>query len=197
MDGALDRQWLMADQDQRITQAIDRDRPRLRNFIRRQVADQADAEEILQDVFYELVEAYRLMKPVKEVTAWLFRVAHNRIIDLFRKRGREAARFATAPTSSEAESASLSWEDLLPSLEAGPETEFARTLLIEELEDALEELPAEQRVVFVAHEIDGESFAEIAKRTGVSVNTLLSRKHYAVMYLRKRLQSVYEDFRRR
>jgi RNA polymerase sigma factor (sigma-70 family) len=195
MDEALKRQWPMADQDQRISQAIDRDRPRLRNFIRRRVADPGDVEEILQDVFYELIEAYRMMKPVEQVTAWLFRVARNRIIDLFRRKGREAQRFASPATTADDET--VQWEDLLPSPDGGPEAAFARNVLIEELEDALEELPQEQREVFVAHEIEGYSFKEIAEQTGVSVNTLLSRKHYAVLFLRRRLQAIHDDFRKR
>jgi RNA polymerase sigma factor (sigma-70 family) len=196
MDEALTKRWTMTDQDQRISQAIDRDHLRLRNFIRRRVADPGDVEEILQDVFYELVEAYRMMKPVEQVTAWLFRVARNRIIDLFRRKDRETKRFAAATTARD-EGEAVRWEDLLPSPDAGPDALFARNVLMEELDDALEELPQEQREVFVAHEIEGYSFAEIAEQTGVSVNTLLSRKHYAVLHLRLRLQAIYKDFRKR
>jgi RNA polymerase sigma factor (sigma-70 family) len=156
------------------------------------VPDPRDAEDILQDVFFELVEAYRLMKPVEQVTAWLFRVARNRIIDLFRRRQREAARtgLAAAPTEGD----SLELEQLLPSPEAGPEAAYFRTALAEELDDALDELPDEQREVFVANELMGYTFQEIAKRTGVSINTLLSRKRYAVQHLRKRLQAIYDEF---
>ena len=174
------------EQDQRISDAIAREQPRLRNFIRRRVADPADAEDILQDVFYELVAAYRLMRPVEQVGAWLFRVARNRIIDLFRKRKREA----TVADSVEM----LGWEDLLPSPDAGPEAFFARGVLMEELDAALDELPEEQREVFIAHESEGRSFKELAAETGLSVNTLLSRKHYAVLHLRKRLQAIYDEF---
>src|SRR5271170_4485138 len=149
MDEALRRQWAMAEQDRRISEAIEREQSRLRNFIRRRVADRDDAEDILQDVFYELVEAYHLMKPVEQVTAWLFRVARNRIIDLFRRKQREALRKAPAPLQENGETLRL--EDLLPSPDAGPDTAYARNLLLEELDVALDELPADQREVFIAH----------------------------------------------
>jgi RNA polymerase sigma factor (sigma-70 family) len=191
MDEALRKQWMMAEQDQRISEAIDRDKTRLRNFIRRRVADPSDAEDILQEVFYELVETYRLMKPIEQVGAWLFRVARNRITDLFRKRKPEAS--TNDPVVAE-EGESLTLEDLLPSRDAGPEAAYARTVLLAELEDALEELPEEQREVFLAHEIEGRSFKELAAETGVSANTLLSRKHYAVIHLRERLRAVYDEF---
>jgi RNA polymerase sigma factor (sigma-70 family) len=191
MDEALRKQWMMAEQDERISEAIDRDKTRLRNFIRRRVADPSDAEDILQEVFYELVEAYRLMKPIEQVGAWLFRVARNRITDLFRKRKPEAS--TNDPVIAE-EGESLTVEDLLPSRDAGPEAAYARTVLLEELEDALEELPEEQREVFLAHEIEGRSFKQLALETGLSVNTLLSRKHYAVIHLRERLREVYDEF---
>jgi RNA polymerase sigma factor (sigma-70 family) len=191
MDEALRKQWMMAEQDERISEAIDRDKTRLRNFIRRRVADPSDAEDILQEVFYELVETYRLMKPIEQVGAWLFRVARNRITDLFRKRKPEAS--TNDPVVAE-EGESLTLEDLLPSREAGPEAAYARTVLLAELEDALEELPDEQREVFLAHEIEGRSFKDLAIETGLSVNTLLSRKHYAVIHLRERLREVYDEF---
>jgi RNA polymerase sigma factor (sigma-70 family) len=191
MDEALRKQWMMVEQDQRISETIDRERPRLRNFIRRRVVDPSDAEDILQEVFYELVETYRLMKPIEQVGAWLFRVARNRITDLFRKRKPEGS--TNDPVVAK-DGESLTLEDLLPSPDAGPEAAYARTVLVEELEDALEELPDEQRAVFLAHEIEGRSFKEIAVETGVSVNTLLSRKHYAVIHLRERLQDVYDEF---
>jgi RNA polymerase sigma factor (sigma-70 family) len=194
MDQALRKQWAMVEQDERISEAIDRERPRLRNFIRRRVPDQSDAEDILQDVFYELVEAYRLMKPVEQVTAWLFRVARNRITDLFRSKRREALRSEPAATEN---GEMLQLEDLLPSPDAGPDAAYARTLLLEELDAALDELPEEQREVFIAHEVLGHSFKELAAQTGVSVNTLLSRKHYAVLYLRERLQAIHDEFTKR
>jgi RNA polymerase sigma factor (sigma-70 family) len=193
MDEALSNQW-MIDQDQRISEAISRDEPRLRNFIRRRVADASEAEDILQDVFYELVEAYRRMKPVEHVTAWMFRVARNRIIDLFRRKTREAVRMEP-DSQSDGEAQSL--EELLPSPDAGPDSAYVRKMLLEELEDALEELPEEQREAFVGHELMGYSFKEMAEQTGVGVNTLLSRKHYAVQHLRERLQSIYDEFRER
>jgi RNA polymerase sigma factor (sigma-70 family) len=193
MDEVLRKQWMMAEQDQQISEAIKREKPRLRNFIRKRVADQSDAEDILQEVFYELVEAYRMVKPVGQVTAWLFRVARNRITDLFRSKKREASSKPAAMTEDGQE---LSWEDLLPSPDAGPESAYARTVLLEEMDAALDELPEEQREVFMAHEFLGYSFKELAEQTGVSVNTLLSRKHYAVLHLRQRLQAIYDDFRK-
>src|SRR5216684_2682777 len=194
MDEVLRKQWMMAEQDQQISEAIKRERPRLRNFIRRRVADQGDAEDILQDVFYELVEAYRMMKPVEQVTAWLFRVARNRITDLFRRKKREASR--NEPTVVTDDGEVLQLDDLLPSPDAGPEAAYARRVLSEELDAALDELPDEQREVFVAHELMGYSFKELAAQTGVSVNTLLSRKHNAILHLRERLQAIYDEFRK-
>jgi RNA polymerase sigma factor (sigma-70 family) len=191
MDEALRKQWMMVEQDQRISETIDREKPRLRNFIRRRVADPSDAEDILQEVFYELVETYRLMKPIEQVGGWLFRVARNRITDLFRKKKPDAS--TNDPIITE-DGEFLALEDLLPSPEAGPEAAYTRTVLLEELEDALEELPEEQRNVFLAHAIEGRSYKELAAETGVSVNTLLSRKHYAVIHLRERLQDVYDEF---
>jgi len=195
MDEALGRQWAMAEQDQRISEAIEREQSRLRSFIRRRVADRDDAEDVLQDVFYELVEAYRMMKPVEQVTAWLFRVARNRIIDLVRKKKRETLRDGLATITEDGEMLQL--EDLLPSPEAGPDAAYARNVLLEELDAALEELPDEQREVFIAHELMGYNFKEIASQTSVSVNTLLSRKHYAVLYLRERLQAIHDEFTKR
>src|SRR5215471_18239267 len=192
MDGALRKQWMMAQQDQQISEAIEREKPRLRNFIRKRVADESDAEDVLQEIFYELVEAYRLMKPVEQVSAWLFRVARNRITDLFRKKRREARR--TDPTAVEENGEFVILEDLLPSPDAGPEAAYARSVLVEELDAALNELPEEQRDVFVAHELEGRSFKELAAETGLNVNTLLSRKRYAVLYLRQRLQDIYDEF---
>jgi RNA polymerase sigma factor (sigma-70 family) len=195
MDEALRKQWPMTEQDQRISDAVSRDESRLRNFIRKRVADPGDAEDILQEVFYELVEAYRMMKPVEQVTAWLFRVARNRITDLFRRKSREALR--TDPATFADDGEVLLLEDLLPSPDAGPEAVYARGVLLEELDDALDELPEDQREVFIAHELMGRSFKELAAESGVSVNTLLSRKHYAVLHLRERLQAIYDEFTRR
>jgi RNA polymerase sigma factor (sigma-70 family) len=195
MDEALREQWPMVEQDQRISEAVSREQSRLRSFIRRRVADPGDAEDILQDVFYELVEAYRMMKPVEQVTAWLFRVARNRITDLFRRKRREALR--NEPVRFAEDGEVLLLEELLPSPDAGPDAAYARSVLLEELDDALEELPVEQREVFVAHELLGYSFKELAAQTGLSVNTLLSRKHYAVLHLRERLQAIYDEFTKR
>jgi RNA polymerase sigma factor (sigma-70 family) len=195
MDEALRRQWQMAEQDQRISEAVSRDEPRLRNFIRKRVADPGDVEDILQDVFYELVETYRMMKPVEQVTAWLFQVARNRITDLFRRKKREALRTEPAAVAEDGEVLRL--EELLPSPDAGPEAAYARTVLLEELDEALDELPDEQREVLIAHELIGYSFKELAQQSGVSVNTLLSRKRYAVLYLRERLRAIYDEFTKR
>jgi len=182
---------MVDEQDQRISETIAREEARLRNFIRRRVPDRSDAEDILQDVFSELVQAYRLMQPIEQAGAWLFRVARNRITDLFRKKKPEALpERQTFRMDGEA----LGIEDLLPSPDGGPEKAYARAVLLEELEDALEELPAEQRDVFIAHEFEGRSFLDLAEETGLGVNTLLSRKHYAVIHLRRRLQSIYEEF---
>lgn len=190
MDQALAKPWPMAEQDQRISEVVVRERARLRNFIRRRVADPSDVEDILQDVFYKLVEANRLLMPIEHVTGWLFRVARNRITDLFRKK--KPASFGAAVEGEEGELVEL--EDLLPSPDAGPEALYVRNLLLDELELALDELPDRQREVFVAHELEGQSFKAMAAETGLSVNTLLSRKRYAVLYLRERLRSIYEEF---
>jgi RNA polymerase sigma factor (sigma-70 family) len=173
-----------ADQNQSLAGTFEKERRRLLTFIRRRIPDEIDAEDLLQDVFYELVEAYRLMKPIAHAGAWMMQVARNRITDLFR--GRKVV----------VEDSGRILEELLPSPEAGPDALYAREILIAEIEAALAELPASQREVFLAHEIDGRSFAEISDETGISVNTLLSRKHYAVKRLRKRLQDIYDESRR-
>jgi RNA polymerase sigma factor (sigma-70 family) len=178
------------DQDRRITEVVEREQSRLRNFIRRRVPDPRDADDILQDVFSELVEANRLLMPIGHVTGWLFRVARNRITDLFRRKTPE--RFGDASVADDG--AGLpQLEDLLPSPDAGPEALYARNVLIDELATAVDELPEDQRAVFVAYELEGRSFKEIAAETGVNLNTLLSRKRYAVMRLRERLQTIYDE----
>jgi RNA polymerase sigma factor (sigma-70 family) len=190
----MDEPWgiaEMTEQDRQISEIIAQERSRLRNFIRRRVPDPSDAEDIVQEVFYELVEANRLLMPIEHVTGWLFRVARNRITDLFRKKKPET--FNGAAVEGEGGEV-LQIEDLLPSPDAGPEALYARNVLLDELELALDELPEEQRDVFVAHELEGRSFKEMAAETGVSVNTLLSRKRYAVLRLRERLQSIYDEF---
>ena len=179
------------EQDQQITEVVKREQSRLRNFIRRRVPDPRDAEDILQDVFYELVEANRLLMPIEHVTAWLFRVARNRITDLFRKKRPES--FGDPGAAGEDDDELLRFEDLLPSPDAGPEALYARNVLLEELELAVDELPPEQREVFVGHELEGRSFKQMAAETGIGVNTLLSRKRYAVLHLRQRLQSIYDE----
>ena len=181
------------EQDQRISEVVNREQSRLRNFIRRRVMDPRDAEDILQDVFYKLVEANHLLMPIEHVTGWLFRVARNRITDLFRKKKPES--FSDTAVA-DADGELLHLEDLLPSPDAGPEALYARNVLLDELELALDELPEEQRELFVAQELEGRSFKEIAAETGLSVNTLLSRKRYAVLHLRERLQSIYDEFRK-
>jgi RNA polymerase sigma factor (sigma-70 family) len=180
------------EQDQRISEVVERERSRLRNFIRRRVPDPADAEDILQDVFYKLVEANRLLMPIEHVTGWLFRVARNRITDAFRKKRPDNFSDVAVPHDDEEEL--MQFEDLLPSPDAGPEALYARNVLLDELELAIDELPEEQRTVFVAHELQGRSFKEITAETGVSVSTLLSRKRYAVLHLRQSLQSIYNEF---
>jgi RNA polymerase sigma factor (sigma-70 family) len=191
MKGATRLERMAPEQDQRISEVVKREQSRLRNFIRRRVPDPRDAEDILQDVFYRLVEANRLLMPIEHVTGWLFRVARNRITDLFRKKKPESF---SDTTVADQHDEPLQLEDLLPSPDAGPEALYARNVLLDELELAIEELPEEQREVFVAHELEGRSFKELAAETGVSVNTLLSRKRYAVLHLRERLQDVYDEF---
>ena len=177
-------------QNEPIDEVVKRERSRLSSFIRRRVADARDAEDILQDVFCELLEANRLLIPIDHITGWLFQVARNRITDLFRKKKPE--RLSDAAPSGDGDER-LEVEDMLPSADAGPEALYARVVLLDELERALAELPKEQREVFVAHEVEGRSFKELSAETGVGVNTLLSRKRYAVLYLRKRLRKVYDE----
>jgi RNA polymerase sigma factor (sigma-70 family) len=188
MSEALTIDAMTSEQDRRISQTVARERSRLRRFIESRVPDAGDAEDLLQEVFYELVEAVRLLKPIEQAGAWLFRVARNRIIDRFRKRQPEGLRDVSIDDET------FALDELLPSAEAGPEAVFARGVLLEEIEAALDELPEEQRDVFVAHEIEGRSFKELAAETGVSINTLLSRKHYAVIHLRRRLRDIYDEF---
>jgi|SRR5437773_9203377 len=190
----MDEPWsitAMTEQDHQLSKIVAEERSRLRNFIRRRVPDPRDAEDILQEVFYELVEANRLLMPIEHVTGWLFRVARNRITDLFRKKKPET--FSDAAVEDQ-DGEVLKIEDLLPSPDAGPEALYARHVLLDELELALDELPDEQREVFIAHELEGRSFKEMAAEAGVNVNTLLSRKRYAVLHLRERLQSIYDEF---
>jgi RNA polymerase sigma factor (sigma-70 family) len=181
----------MIEQDRQIARVVSATQPGLRSFIRRRVPDESDVEDLLQEVFYELVVAYRLLMPIDYVTGWLYRVARNRITDLFRKK--KPQNFSDAAAIDD-EGEGLQIEDLLPSREDGPDALYVRTLLLEELELALSQLPGEQREVFVAHEFEGTSFKELSAETGVSVNTLLSRKRYAVLALRQRLQSVHDEF---
>src|SRR6266702_1893086 len=194
MNDAASLERMAIEQDQRISEVVKREQSRLRNFIRRHVADPLDAEDILQDVFYRLVEANRLLMPIEHVTGWLFRVARNRITDLFRKKKPET--FSDAAVEDE-DGELLQLEDLLPSPDAGPEALYFRNVLLDELEFALGELPDEQREVFVAHELEGRSFKELSAESGVNGNPLLSRKRYAVLHLRERLQSIHDEFWKR
>ena len=180
------------EEDRRIEETIQREQSRLRNFIRIRVHDDEEVEDILQDAFYELVEAYRMMRPIEQAGAWLFRVVRNRIIDRFRKK--RPVPFSEGVTAAKDDLAQVGWEELLPSPDAGPEALYARSILLEELDAALDELPEEQREVFVAHEMEGRSFKEISAASGVNINTLLSRKRQAVLQLRRRLQAIYEEF---
>jgi RNA polymerase sigma factor (sigma-70 family) len=184
----------MTEQNRQISEVMEEERSRLRNFIRRRVPDPSDVEDILQEVFYELVEANRLLMPIEHVTGWLFRVARNRITDLFRKK--KAKTFSDAAVEDE-EGELLRIEDLLPSPDAGPEAVYFRNVLLDDLESALEELPEQQREVFVAHELEGRSFKDLSAESGVNVNTLLSRKRYAVLHLRERLQRIHDELTRK
>lgn len=192
MEEALSIRRQTAEQNRQISEVVRRERGRLRNFVRKRVPDAGDAEDILQDVLYELVEAYRLMQPIEHAGAWLYRVARNRISDFFRKK--RLAALGDALLESANDEGVLTLEDLLPSPDAGPEAAYARRVLLQELNAALEELPEEQRDVFIAHQIEGRSFKELADDTGVGLNTLLSRKHYAVVHLRRRLQAIYDEY---
>jgi len=184
----------MVEQDRQISEVIAEQRPRLRSFIRKRVPDESDVEDLLQEVFFELVEAYRLLKPIDYVTGWLYRVARNRITDLFRKKKPET--FADLAIEDE-KGELLRIDDMLPSGDDGPEALYMRSVLFDELQSALGELPAEQRAVFIAHELDGRSFQELAAESGVNINTLLARKRYAVRHLRKRLQTIYDEISRK
>jgi len=181
----------MSEQDRRISDIVAEQRSRLRNFIRRRVPNEADVEDVLQDVFYQLVEANRLLMPIEYVTGWLYRVARNRITDLFRKKRPE--NFSDVATANE-EGEWLRLEEMLPSPDAGPDALYIRHMILEELEHALGELPDEQREVFIAHELEGRSFKELSEASGVTVNTLLSRKRYAVLHLREQLRAIYDEF---
>ena len=182
---------MTSEQNQRISAVVKAEGGRLRNFIRRRVANEADADDILQEVFFEFIESWRLMKPIGQAGAWLFRVARNRIIDRYRRKQRDPL----AQEQELDEDGERRWlEDMLPSPSAGPDAEYARGILMDEIDAAIDELPEEQRSVFIAHEIEGRSFKELAAETGLSINTLLGRKRYAVLHLRRRLESIYNEF---
>ncbi|MFT4064787.1 RNA polymerase sigma factor [Paraburkholderia sp.] len=181
----------MTDRDSDITATVARERTRLVNFIRRRIRDPDDAEDILQDVFHEFVQAYRLPAPIEQASAWLFRAARNRIIDRFRKKKEQPL---TDLSETEDDASSEYRLDLaLPAHDAGPEALYARALLLEALQDALDDLPPNQREVFIAHELEGRSFKAMAAESGVTLNTLLARKRYAVLHLRARLQAIYDE----
>ncbi|MFN7960681.1 MAG: sigma-70 family RNA polymerase sigma factor [Thermoanaerobaculia bacterium] len=190
MRNAAQGELPVPDPNQRLSGIVEEHRSRLFRFIRQRVADPRDAEDILQDVFHQLVEANRLLMPIDHLTGWLFRVARNRITDLFRKK--QPTSFSELAPGSEGEQR-LAIEDLLPSADDGPEALYARRVLLEEFEEALAELPKEQREVFVGHEFEGKSFKEMAAASGVNLNTLLARKRYAVLHLREKLQDAYEE----
>ena len=188
MNTTLTHMALMAEQDKRIAETVSRESRKLKNFIRQRVSDQGEAEDILQDVFFEFVEAYRLPEPIEQVGAWLYRAARNRIIDRFRKKKEE-------PLPEVSEEDGEHWlENVLPSPDAGAEAVYARKMLLEEIYTALDDLPEDQRKVFIAHELEGRSFKELATESGIGVNTLLARKRYAVLHLRARLQTIYDEF---
>jgi len=191
MDTTLIYTSLMAEQDKRITETVARESGRLKNFIRQRVPDQGEAEDILQDVFFEFMETYRLPDPIEQVGAWLYRVARNRIIDRFRKKKEEPLTQVEGDEDTEEH-----WlENVLPSSNSGAEAAYVRKVLLEEIHTALDELPEEQRSVFLAHELEGLSFKELAEVSGVGVNTLIARKRYAVLHLRTRLQTIYDEFK--
>jgi RNA polymerase sigma factor (sigma-70 family) len=192
MDAALPADLTRSAQDREIAATVRRERGRLLAFIRRRVMDAGEAEDVLQEALYELVAAYRLMQPVEQAGAWLMRVARNRIIDRFRKKKPELLADQGVETDSEDEVGGL--EDLLPSPDDGPDAEAIRAYLLERVEAALDELPREQRDVFIAQELEGASFKELAARWNVTVSALLSRKRYAVLYLRKRLRAAYDEW---
>jgi RNA polymerase sigma factor (sigma-70 family) len=192
MEGILASDGATAEQNRRLSDVIAREQARLRRFIRARVTSDTDAEDIFQEVFYELVDAYRVAKPLEQVGAWLFRVARNRITDLFRSQRSRPVDISEAQRVSEGDE--LNWEDLLPSPDAGPDALYARKLLLEELDAALDEIPQEQRDIFIAHEVEGQSFKDLSQNMGVALNTLLSRKRYAVLHLRRRLQSIHSEF---
>ncbi|TLZ48245.1 MAG: RNA polymerase sigma factor [Gammaproteobacteria bacterium] len=191
MDAALTDPLIAAAQDREIASTVQRERGRLLAFIRRRIADAAEAEDVLQEALYELVLAYRMMQPVQQAGAWLTRVARHRIIDRFRKHKPQPLADRRAAQGEEPDEA---FEDLLPAPDGGPESAVIRELLLGEIEAALGELPPEQREVFVAHELDGLSFRELSARSGVSVNTLLARKRYAVLHLQRRLRAAWDDW---
>ncbi|MGH9430071.1 MAG: RNA polymerase sigma factor [Terriglobia bacterium] len=183
---------MISDQDNRIAEWIQHHQSRLRSFIRKRVTDAGDADDILQDALYELVAAFRLMRPVEHIGPWLFRVARNRITDLYWQAKPEVS--TEDPVEPGEDGGWVEFGDLLPSPDAGPEAAYLRAVLLEALDEALDELPEEQREVFIANEVEGRSFKELSAETGVSVNTLLSRKRYAVLRLRQRLQAIYDEF---
>ena len=176
--------------NQTLKVAFQDEKQRLLAFIRKRVPEKTDAEDILQDVFYQLAETFNVLEPIEQISAWLFRVARNKIIDRYRKKKPESLE-QYLNTGEDEESWNLS--RLLFDPQDGPENTYTRTRVWDALAEALDELPTEQRDVFVWHELEGKSFKDISEETGVTVNTLLSRKRYAVLHLRKRLESLYDE----
>jgi RNA polymerase sigma factor (sigma-70 family) len=185
----IEAQTIQVDRDESLQKTVRAERKRLFDFIRRRVATTEDAEDILQDVLYQLVASYSVTEPIEKLTSWLFRVARNKIIDWYRRRRPERM-----PVDLENPGEPLNLEEILFDPASSPELLYGRSLVWRELSEALEELPEEQREVFVLHELEGRSFKEIAEETGEPVNTLLSRKRYAVLTLRERLQELYDEF---
>jgi RNA polymerase sigma factor (sigma-70 family) len=185
----LENSLSVAGQNRAIEQAVHSERKRLFDFIRRRVRNEADAEDILQDVFYQLVTSYSLTEPIERLTSWLFTVARNKVIDWYRKRRPESL-----PADEADPSVPLNLEEILFDPKENPDVVYARSLVWTELAAALDDLPEEQREVFVMHELEGKSFKEIAEITGEPINTLLSRKRYAVLYLREELRELYDEF---
>jgi RNA polymerase sigma factor (sigma-70 family) len=192
MTDALSLHNMSERQNESIAEAVKTNRPRLRDFIRQRVADIEDAEDILQDVFEELTEAVRMMQPIEQVASWMFRVARNKIIDRYRKKKTESLEDQKFYTT-QSEDEQLMLADLLADTNGSSANRFDNSLLWNAIEEALDELPPEQRNVFVWHEIDGKSFNSIAEETGIPLNTLLSRKRYAVLHLRKKLRDIYNE----
>jgi RNA polymerase sigma factor (sigma-70 family) len=193
---SLESQEEQANRNRAVEHAVRAERRRLFDFILRRVRSPEDAEDILQDVFYQLVSSYSVTEPIEQLTSWLFTVTRNKIIDWYRRRRPESSlsqRIAVREGEND-DSLPLNLEEILFDPSETPDQAYARSVVWSDLADALDELPENQRQVFIMHELEGKSFKEIAVLTGEPVNTLLSRKRYAVLYLRERLQDLYNEF---